>query len=106
VVFKPSAAGNETVLYTFTGGSDGAYPSSGLLLVSTGNLYGTANEGGAYGYGTMFKLDISGTETVLHSFTGERGGAYPGGGVVRDSLGNLYGTAELGGTTNSGVVLS
>ena len=77
-----------TLLYTFTGGMDGSTPV-----------------GGASGYGTVFKLDTTGKETVLHSFSGAGGdGAFPLGGVVRDEQGNLYGTTEVGGTSNCGTV--
>jgi uncharacterized repeat protein (TIGR03803 family) len=55
VVFKLDAAGNETVLYTFTGGADGAIPGS-IILDSSGNLYGTTTLGGTQGGGTVFKL--------------------------------------------------
>jgi uncharacterized repeat protein (TIGR03803 family) len=105
VVFKIDPAGNETVLYSFTGANgDGAFPFAGLILDSAGNLYGTTNSGGAAGGGfagpgTVFKVDPTGHETVLHSFTGLNGdGANPfGGRLVRDSAGNLYGTTLQGG---------
>jgi uncharacterized repeat protein (TIGR03803 family) len=97
----------ESVLYAFTGGADGAnpaaYAASGVVRDSAGNLYGTTSNGGQ-GYGVVFKLDTSGKETVLHSFTGGIDGAYPAGGVILDSKGNLYGTAAAGGTAGAGVV--
>lgn len=49
-------SGNETILYSFSGGSDGAYPYSGLVADANGNLYGVAYEGGAYGYGLVFEI--------------------------------------------------
>jgi uncharacterized repeat protein (TIGR03803 family) len=60
-VFKLTPAGNEKVLYTFTGGADGAYPLAALVMDKQGNLYGTTEEGGASGFGslgsgTVFKL--------------------------------------------------
>lgn len=98
-------AQTKTVLYTFTGGSDGGQPQSRLILDSAGNLYGTTLSGGvacpisASGCGTVFKLSPDGTETVLHAFTGGADGAYPSyAGLVFDGSGNLYGTASLGGT--------
>jgi uncharacterized repeat protein (TIGR03803 family) len=91
-----------SVLYTFTGGNDGAYPHGSLLRDGQGNLYGTALNGGALGNGTVFKLDGSGAETVLHSFGGAPDGQYPTSGLVRDSKGNLYGITENGGTGNGG----
>lgn len=89
--------GTETVLYSFRGATDGAIPWGGLTLDNIGNLYGTTNVGGAYGRGTVFKLDTAGNETVLHSFTGPGAdGQYPYGFLLRDSAGNLYGTASSG----------
>jgi len=57
VVLKLDTAGNETVLYNFTGGADGGYPSGGVVRDSTGNCYGTASGGGASGSGVVYKLD-------------------------------------------------
>ena len=98
VVFQIDAAGNKTVLYSFTGGGDGAYPCAGLVRDTKGNLYGTTFEGGAFGYGTVFEVSPTGKETVLHNFpwTGVDG-ANPYAAVVRDAAGNLYGTAYEGG---------
>lgn len=55
---KLEASGKETVLYSFTGGSDGLFPT-GLIMDAAGNLYGTASGGGVYGSGTVFKLSLS-----------------------------------------------
>ena len=104
VVFKIDKSGNETVLYTFTGGADGGYPLDGVILDSKGNLYGTTNGGGASGAGVVFKVDTSGNETVLYSFTGGDDGGYPVGGVILDSKGNLHGTTSGGGASGAGVV--
>ena len=103
----------ETVLYRFTGGSDGGFGNfpygyaDVLVFDRAGNIYGTTPNGGAYGYGVVFKLTQSGgswTESVLWSFTGGDDGANPLSGVIFDSAGNLYGTAESGGTHGEGVV--
>jgi uncharacterized repeat protein (TIGR03803 family) len=94
-VFKLDTSGTLTVLHNFSG-SDGAYPYAGLVIDSSGNLYGTTSQGGSYGYGTVFKLDSSGALTVLHNFSGSDGG-YPQAGLVRDSSGNLYGTTTYAG---------
>ena len=96
-VFKVDKTGKETVLYSFTGGSDGKYPYAGLLRDTKGNLYGTTEYGGASSNGTLFKLDTSGTETVLHSFTGGSDGGLPIAGLILDASGNLYGAAQSGG---------
>jgi uncharacterized repeat protein (TIGR03803 family) len=100
VVYKVAKTGNETVLHSFSG-SDGANPFGGLIRDSAGNLYGTTEVGGAWGAGTVYKLDPQGGLTTLYSFTGAADGAYPHSGVVRDSAGNLYGTAW--GPSNSGL---
>lgn len=104
VVFKIDLTGAETVLHTFTGGADGAYPVGDLTLDSEGNLYGTAEQGGIgqgeLGYGVVFKLDTTSTETVLYAFTGGADGGEPRSVLLRDSAGNLDGTAAIGGIVN------
>ena len=103
-VFKLDTSGNETVLYSFTGtGGDGSGPT-GVVLDAQGNLYGTTNGGGAFGAGTVFKVDTSGNETVLYSFAGSPDGASPVAGVVLDAQGNLYGTTNGGGAYGAGTV--
>ncbi|MGA2741008.1 MAG: choice-of-anchor tandem repeat GloVer-containing protein [Bryobacteraceae bacterium] len=104
VVFKLDTAGNETVFYTFPGAVDGSYPNAGVIRDSAGNLFGTTYQGGTGHAGVVYKLDSTGHERVLYNFTGGADGANPYGGVVRDSAGNIYGTALLGGTANKGVV--
>jgi uncharacterized repeat protein (TIGR03803 family) len=103
-VFKVAPDGTETVLYSFTGGADGAFPISALVRDSAGNLYGTTTQGGSVGAGVVFKVAPSGTETVLHNFTGGRDGVDPVGGLLRDKKGNLYGTTLQGGSSNDGIV--
>jgi uncharacterized repeat protein (TIGR03803 family) len=96
-VFKLDTTGKETVLHNFTGKTDGAYANS-LIRDHAGNLYGTASLGGdlscsaPYGCGVVFKLNPSGKFTVLYSFTGADAATEPVGGLVKDALGNLYGT--------------
>jgi uncharacterized repeat protein (TIGR03803 family) len=104
VVFKLDTTGTETVLHTFTAGADGAEPDAGLIRDSAGNFYGTTYLGGINGNGVVFKLDTTGTETVLYSFTGGADGGSPAAGLIRDSAGNLYGTTYEGGTSDAGVV--
>jgi uncharacterized repeat protein (TIGR03803 family) len=106
-VFKVSAEGVETVLYSFLGTSDGAYPYSVLVRDEKGNLYGTTSVGGdlTCDCGTVFKIDSAGNETILHSFTGPGGdGRLPYAGLRRDKTGNLYGTTFFGGTGDDGTV--
>jgi len=103
-VFNVTAQGQESVLYSFTGSADGGRPAhSSLLRDSTGNLYGTTGEGGSSDFGVVFKLDPAGTETVLHSFSGNDG-KIPYGTLVPDKAGNLYGTTYAGGAYGGGVV--
>jgi len=102
----------ETVLYRFTGQTDGASPTLGDLLLfdQAGSLYGTASLGGSsnctQGCGVVFKLTPSNggwTETTVYSFTGPDG-AWPFGGLIFDAAGNLYGTTESGGSYNYGAI--
>jgi uncharacterized repeat protein (TIGR03803 family) len=104
VVYKLDVAGHETVLYSFTNGTDGGLPRAGVIRDSAGNLYGTTNEGGTAGRGVLYKVNKNGKETVLHSFTGEADGDYPFTGVIRDPAGNLYGTTSDGGRYYGGQV--
>jgi uncharacterized repeat protein (TIGR03803 family) len=92
-----------TDLYNFTY-SSGAYPSAAVIEDSSGNLYGTASGGGTDYFGVVYEFSSSGTYTVLYAFTGSPDGESPNTPVIRDSQGNLYGTAGLGGTDSCGVV--
>jgi uncharacterized repeat protein (TIGR03803 family) len=105
VVFRIDPSGNETVVYSFAGGADGAGPLGTLIRDSAGNFYGTTNGGGASNAGVVFKIDSSGHETVLYSFTGGADGGYPLGGLVADGAGNLYGATGGGGTAASAGVV-
>lgn len=95
----------ETVIYEFTGGTDGAFPSGSLTLDEEGNLYGTTQQGGVIGCtcGTVFELtsnqDGSWAENTLYNFQGGADGYEPVAGVVFDALGNLYGTTSGGGSS-------
>jgi len=113
-IYKLVPSGNNhwtlNVLYTFTGGPDGTAPLSGVILDGSGNLYGTASEGGIStcqsGCGTVFELSPSGggwTLTTLHPFQGSDGQT-PVGGLIFDAAGNLYGTTSLGGANGGGTV--
>jgi uncharacterized repeat protein (TIGR03803 family) len=99
-VFQLDSSGTLTVLHSFTGGSDGAYPEAGLIADTVGNLYGTTYGGGG-GQGTVFQVTLSGALTVLHSFTGGSDGGRPVADLLSDAAGNLYGTTGLGGATAS-----
>jgi uncharacterized repeat protein (TIGR03803 family) len=101
-VFEITPSGSETVLYSFTGGTDGSLPAAGLFRDVSGNLYGTTT-GGGNGYGTVFKVTPDGTETIVHSFT-DSDGYYPIAPLVQDAKGNFYGTTEFGGRHGQGTV--
>jgi uncharacterized repeat protein (TIGR03803 family) len=97
-----------TVLHNFgEQAGDGILPESGLTLDAAGNLYGTTNEGGTAGLGTVFELspqtDGTWTEAVLHSFTGADG-EFPLATVTLDAARNLYGTTSQGGNSGGGTV--
>src|SRR5205085_2485583 len=98
---KPAVAQTLSTLYRFTGGTDGAHSYVTLIRDAEGNLYGTTAYGGASNYGTVFKLDRTGKETVLYSFSGGTDGALPYAGLIRDAEGNLYGTTPYGGNSSS-----
>jgi uncharacterized repeat protein (TIGR03803 family) len=103
VVFKVNIkTKTETVLYTFTGSTDGGIPSSGLVRDSKGNLYGTTVTS-ANGDGTVF--EVTGTkETVLHRFGGADGQNPFRSPLLLDSVGTLYGVTYQGGTSGQGTV--
>jgi uncharacterized repeat protein (TIGR03803 family) len=94
VVFKVRTTGRETVLHTFTNTPDGGGPSAPVVRDKAGNIYGTTVGGGSGNgsYGTVFKIDTAGKETVLYSFTGGSDGCAPYQGLIMDKAGHLYGT--------------
>jgi uncharacterized repeat protein (TIGR03803 family) len=93
-----------TVLHRFSGGPDGGEPFAPLVRDSAGNLYGTTVLGGKYASGVIFRISPTDTFTPLYSFTGGNDGAFLYAGLVRDSLGNLYGAASSGGKGGYGTV--
>jgi uncharacterized repeat protein (TIGR03803 family) len=100
-VFKITPSGTLTTIYTFcsqSGCPDGEFPS-GLIQAADGNLYGTAEEGGANGYGTVFKITPEGTLTTLHNFDGSDGNLPIG--LVQAATGDFYGTTYAGGANNN-----
>src|SRR5215813_5641750 len=108
-VFQVTPEGVHTVLYNFTGGTDGGEPYKGVTLDAQGNLYGTAVTGGGGscegGCGVLFELLNSGgtwTFHVIHTFTGGFDGSGPGSPVAFDSSGSLYGTTPTGGGSGVG----
>jgi len=108
MVATQSAQGQTyTVLHSFAGKrKDGASPG-GVVLDAAGNVYGTTNSGGTSNFGTVFKVDTGGNETVLYNFCSQpncNDGRYPAAGLVWDAAGNLYGTTAAGGGSDGGTV--
>jgi uncharacterized repeat protein (TIGR03803 family) len=103
-VFKIGASGTESVLYSFKGGTDGTFPTAGLIALN-GTLYGTTKGNGSgcggYGCGTVFEIGTSGTENVLYNFKGGSDGAAPAAGLTA-MKGTLYGTTSAGGGSGCG----
>jgi len=109
IATQRARAQTESVLYTFTGPTDGAYPVASLVRDTQGNLYGTTYQGGGtgcnnLGCGTVFELTPIGTLKVLYTFNGKADGATPLSGLILDKAGNLYGTTGYGGTAGDGTV--
>lgn len=107
---KTGATWTEKVIHSFDdNGSGGDGPYAGLILDSSGNLYGTTFYGGAYGYGMVFELSPKAhgawMETVLHNFNNNgEDGFQPFAGLTFDTAGNLYGTTVDGGAYTYGTV--
>ncbi len=107
VVFKITPNGTLTVLYNFTGGSDGANPVVGLVQATGGNFYGTTFQGAAGdwpGWGVLFRITPAGTFAVLHTFDWSSG-ARPRA-LLQHTNGVLYGTANEGGDDSEGTFYS
>ena len=113
VALSAAPAAPLKVLYTFQGGVDGGLPSASLAADSAGNLYGTTQAGGIFaclefkGCGVVFEIsrkDGVWVETILHLFSGGRDGGHPYSGVIMDRQGHFYGTTEVGGARDFGVV--
>jgi uncharacterized repeat protein (TIGR03803 family) len=113
-VFRLTPSGHNwihTVLYSFTGGTDGGEPYKGVTLDPQGNIYGTAVTGGTGacegGCGVAYKLTNSGgtwTQHVIHFFSGGNDGSGPGAGLTIDDQGNLFGMAPTGGAYGLGLI--
>ena len=114
-VFKltPTAGGwTESIVHSFNNnGSDGFYPSSGVIFDASGNLYGVTGDGAneSTERGTVYELSPAGggnwTETILYSFQSNGvDGTSPSGNLIFDSAGNLYGATQNGGANTFGTV--
>jgi uncharacterized repeat protein (TIGR03803 family) len=111
-VFQMTPAGTVVVLHTFDGSTDGrlrdltssaVLADSALIQATDGNLYGMTPSGGLFGQGTIFRITLTGSYTVLHSFAGAEG-AFPKGSLIQATDGNLYGATSRGGTSGAGTV--
>ena len=108
-----------SVLYSFTGGTDGGIPQGALIFGVDGNLYGTTSEGGAVDDGTVFQLVLAaqpppaagtapraatvfGALNTLHAFD-YADGVEPAGTLATDAAGDLYGTFPYGNSASGGV---
>jgi uncharacterized repeat protein (TIGR03803 family) len=106
----PSAEAQLSTLYTFcsnSGCTDGYNPLGGLVQGTDGNFYGTTQDGGAHGSGTVFKITANGALNTLYSFCSQTNcsdGKFPSAGLVQGSNGNFYGTTESGGANWEGTV--
>ncbi len=97
-VYRINKRGNYSVLYSFTGGSDGSNPWASLSEDAAGNLYGAATGNGSIpAPSSVFKLTQAGELTVLHDFTGVPDGNVANTTPILDAAGNLYGTTLTGG---------
>lgn len=97
VLYEITSQGQFQVLHAFSGGDDGATPFGTPVLDEKGNVFGTTESAGAYGYGTVYEVTSKGKKKVLYSFgatSGYTDGCSPTAGVVRDDDGNLYGTTQ------------
>lgn len=93
-LFRLAPDGTLSNFYSFTGGVDGDSLVGALLQGMDGNLYGMTGAGGAYGYGTVFKLTPNGALTTLYPFTGGRDGYAPVGALVQGADGDFYGVTK------------
>ena len=109
VVIRITPAGTGTILHSFAGGAaDGDTPLGSLIQGSDGNLYGMTSTGGTTNNGTVFKMDLTGVETLLYSFgsSPNDGGIPAYGALVEGTDGNFYGTAGQGGALANGTIFS
>ena len=102
-IFRIKSSGKFQVLFSFDG-THGANPYAPLIQGSDGNFYGVTVGGGSSGGGVVFKMAPSGRLTVLYNFTGGSDGSNEVGGLMQATDGNFYGTNNLGGASNWGVL--
>ena len=107
-IFRATPAGEFTLLYSFTGGTDGYSPVGALVLASDGNFYGATKHSTLMGfqfYGTFFRVTPAGGLNTLYTLNGATGdGFYPYAGLVEADDGNFYGTTHDGGAYGKGTL--
>ncbi len=108
-VFKITPAGAFTTVYSFcvqAGCPDGSDPATGLVAGADGSLYGMTSSGGANGAGTIFKITLGGSLTILYSFGGTDGscGTFGCAPMIQARNGNFYGTANVSGLHACGTI--
>jgi uncharacterized repeat protein (TIGR03803 family) len=111
VVFKITPAGDYSIIHSFVTVAptyDGQLPRSGMTLGTDGNFYGTTSKGGKAGYGAIYQITPSGTETVLYNFctVSCNDGFVPTTSMVQHTDGNFYGNTSgnsLGGSVFYGL---
>ena len=103
-VFRIDPGGTLTTLHSFAGAGEPDNFAAGVIQGADGSLYGTTPGGGAVGRGTIFRLDMTGTLTTLHSFIGGAEGYYPRAALMQAVDGNFYGTTLFGGPSGHGTV--
>ena len=101
-VFTINSSGSLTS-YSFTGGTDGAYPAGSLVFGPNSRFYGTAS-GGGNGTGTVFRVGSGGSVAGIYNFMGGNDGGFPEAGLIVGSDGNLYGTTSAEGAGGLGTV--
>jgi len=104
-IFKITTGGTLTTIKTFSGvgATDGYYPDTGLVQAVDGNIYGTTDQGGPGGHGTIYKLTMAGVYSVIHGFNGTDGSSAFGP-LMQAGDGKLYGTTEFGGANGDGTI--
>ncbi len=104
VVFKITTAGAYTVLHSFVNATEGGTPSGSLIRGNDGNLYGMTSAGGAFGWGTAFKVTTGGAVTVLTNFNGASFGNTPYETLVKGKDSAYYGTTSSAGAYGYGTI--
>lgn len=104
-IFRMATNGDLSLVYSFTGGEDGANPQNGLLLAGDGNFYGVSGpQGGAYQNGSIYRLGLDGAFTNLYSFAGTNDGSVPAGELALGADGDIYGVTTADGPSGHGTI--